>query len=115
MSKQLNIKRNVMLDSASIYLCQEKECLQLHASSSKSLNKIINTDIEMKKKFCVIIVEPHGLFVIFAMYDLKDHIFKLNDISLSFTKYHQQRLRPLKRKRCQKLIVIMTAIQAHLV
>ena len=50
MSKQLNIKRNVMLDSASIYLCQEKECLQLHASSSKSLNKIINTDIEMKKK-----------------------------------------------------------------
>ena len=90
MSKQLNIKRNVMLDPASIYMCHAKECLHLHASNPESSNKIINTDIEMKKKFCVIIVEPHGLFVIFAMYDLKEiHISKSNDISLNITKYHQ--------------------------
>ena len=46
MSKQRNINTRVMLDSASIYLCQEKECLRSHVSSLKMLNKIINTDIK---------------------------------------------------------------------
>ena len=46
MSKQRNTNTRVMVDSASIYLCQEKECLRSHASSSKIINKIINTDIE---------------------------------------------------------------------
>ena len=50
MSKQRNTNKRVMVDSTSIYSCQEKECLRLHASSSKMLNKIINTDIEFKKK-----------------------------------------------------------------
>ena len=49
MSKQRNTNTRVMLDSTSIYVCQAKECLQLHATSFKKLNKIINTDINFKK------------------------------------------------------------------
>ena len=49
MSKQRNTNTRVMLDSTSIYVCQAKEYLQLHATSLKMLNKIINTDIDFKK------------------------------------------------------------------
>ena len=91
MSKQRNINKCVMLDSASIYLCQEKECMRSHARSSNSLNKIINTDIEFQKKFCVIIVELHGLFAIYVTYDsVERHIIEQNNILPTIINYQQQ-------------------------
>ena len=120
MSKQRNTNKRVMVDSASIYLCQEKECLRLHASSYKMLNKIINTDIEFKKKLYVIIVEHHGLSVTCVMYDsLERTIVTLNDIFLIFIKNHllhcQRELQLSKKEQLQKSIVVMIVIQAHLV
>ena len=120
MSKQRNTNKRVMVDSTSIYSCQEKECLRLHASSSKMLNKIINTDIELKKNIYVIIVEHHGLSITCVMYDsLERTIVTLNDIFLIFIKNHllhcQRELQLSKKEQLQKSIVVMIIIQAHLV
>ena len=109
-----------MLDSASIYLCQEKECLRSHASSSKMFNKILTRSSSLKKELYVTIVEHHGLFVICVMYNLlESHNIVLNDILLIFIKNHQlhcqRELLPSKREQLQKSIVVMIVIQAHLV
>ena len=119
-SKQHNTNTRVMLNSTSIYLCQEKECLRSNAFSSKMLNKIINTDIEFKKKLYVIIVDHHGLSVICVMYNsLESHIIKLNDILLVFINYHplhcQRGFLPSKGEQLKRSIVVMIVIQSHLV
>ena len=116
MSKQRNTNTRVMLDSASIYLCQAKECLQSHASNSKKVNKIFDTDIDFKKK------------VICNHCGTSWFICNLCNVSFSgksyykserhFTDFHTQSSSTLstdittikKRRKKQKSIVVMIVI-----